>query len=781
MGRMPDLRLAPPALGAWLAAIAALHLSGPGGAVLAGGAALLAGAGWLVTCLRRHGDAIPTAATVMLGLLIGVVCGAASTAAHAASRDAEPLASLARERAVIRAEITVSEDPRRARGDGAPSRLWLVRARLDRFQATATGEPATLVNVRVLILSEHPRWQGLLPGQRARVSGRLGPPRGGDLRAATLFAPDPPRTIGRPPLEQRAAGVLREGLQRAVEPLPDDAGGLLPGLAIGDVSRMDPMVEEDFRATGMTHLTAVSGSNVAIVVGAVLLLTAWCRAGPRTAAALSLVALAGFVILVRPQPSVLRAALMGGLALVALASGRPRAAVPGLCVTVWLLVVLDPELATDLGFALSVLATAGLLLLAPRWRDALRGRGVPRGAAEALAVPVAAQVACAPVIAAMTGTVSLTAIPANLLATPAVAPATMTGAAAAALSPLWPGGAEVIAWLGGWPARWLVTVARWGAGAPGGTAYWPGGVWGGLGLAATLAVLVILSDSAKLRRLIAVAAVALTVGAVGARAGGPGWPPPGWVVVVCDVGQGDALAVRVGEGQAIVVDVGPTPSAVDRCLRDLGITVIPLLLISHFHVDHTAGLAGVTRRRRVAAIAGPPFHDSSPTRAAVRRAAGATPWLEPRPGWRYQAGEVRVTALGPDTGLTGTRSDANNNSLVLRIEAPGVTALLSGDAEVERQQALLPSGTALRADVLKVPHHGSSYQDPEFLAAVDPAVALVSVGAGNPYGHPNPSLTRRLRRDGARVYRTDLAGDVAVSWTSDGLAVTRHGPTRRLR
>ncbi|MGH3646696.1 MAG: ComEC/Rec2 family competence protein, partial [Micromonosporaceae bacterium] len=381
----PDLRLAGPALGAWLSALWALYLS-PGGALtLALAAGLLSGICWYVA---RRRTAIPLAvATALVGVLLGVVSGSVATAARTSGRDAEPLAQLAREHATVRAELVTTDDPRRGRGTRV--RTWLVPARMTRFRTAASDTPATRLDVRVLVISDHPRWRGALPGQRVSVTGRLGPSRGGDLRAATLSVSLAPRFRGVPPGVQRAAGSLRAGLQRAAAPLPDEPGGLLPGLAVGDISRMDPAVEEDFRATGMTHLTAVSGSNVAIVVGLVLLLTAWCRAGPVTAGVVSLVALVGFVILVRPSPSVLRAAAMGALALVALASGRPRAALPGLAATVYALVLIDPELAGDLGFTLSVLATAGLLLLAPRWRDALRRRGWPRGAAEALAIPVA--------------------------------------------------------------------------------------------------------------------------------------------------------------------------------------------------------------------------------------------------------------------------------------------------------------------------------------------------------------------------------------------------------
>lgn len=779
-----DLRLASPALGAWLSALWALHLS-PGGALaLAVGAGCGAALLWYV---KRRGRGAPTgravAVGVMIGLLLGVLSGAVATAARTAVRDAPPLSGLAEAGATVRVDLVITDDPRQARGSRGQN--WLASARLTRLytgdvQVAATNaEMSSPVRLkcRVLVIGRHPHWRGLLPGQRVSVTGRLAPPRGGDLRAAVILAATAPRLHGEPPWVQRGAGVLRQGLQHAAAPLPDEEGGLLPGLAVGDVSRMDPAVQEDFRATGMTHLTAVSGSNVAIVTCFVLLLAAWCRAGPRTSAFLSLMALVGFVILVRPSPSVLRAAAMGALGLLALASSRPRAAVPGLAATVFLLVVVDPELASDPGFALSVLATSGLLLIAPRLRDALRRRRVPGGIAEALAVPVAAQVACAPVIAAMTGTVSLSAVPANLLAAPAVAPATVLGAAAATISPVSPGMAEGLAWLGAWPARWLVLVARWGAGLPDSTVPWPAGVSGGLLLAVTLGVLLVVSLLPAARRMLIVALVATLVGAIGVRVLVAGWPPPGWVFVACDVGQGDALVLRAGPDRAVLVDVGPDPAAVDRCLRRLDVSALPLLVISHFHADHIDGLAGAVRRRTVEALVLPHFREPQPGADTIARSAAHRRLhaVAVGPGWRYQVPGLRIDVLGPERTETGTRSDPNNNSLVLLVTVRGLTILLPGDAEVERQQAMVTDSQPIRADLLKVPHHGSPYQDVGFLEAVNATLAIVSVGADNRYGHPSEALLDRLRHNGTRVFRTDISGDVAVSSTADGIAVTARG------
>jgi len=655
--------------------------------------------------------------------------------------------------------------------------MLLVPARLVRL--TGPDGERIHASVRLLVLATDPAWRGLLPGQRVTTEGRLGVPRGGDLTAAVLSTTGPPERQGTPSWAQRVAGTLRAGLQRACAPLPDDPGGLLPGLVVGDTSRLPPAVEEDFQATGMTHLNAVSGSNVAIVVGAVLLLARWARAGPWLAAGLCGVALVGFVILVRPSPSVVRAATMGAIGLAALAAGRPRAALPALAAAITVLVFVDPELAGDAGFALSVLATGGLLLLAPRWRDGLRRRGVPSGLAEALAVPSAAQVACGPVVAAISSTVSLVAVPANLLAVPAIAPATVLGVAAAVLSPVWPSGAEFVAWLASWPAWWLVVIARHGARLPAGTLPWPGGAAGALLLAGLTVALLIAVRRPLVRRLVAVVAVAALIGALPVRLLATGWPPPGWVVVACAVGQGDALVLPVASGRAVVVDAGPEPGPVDACLRRLGVREVSLLVVSHFHADHVGGVAGVFRGRRVAAVLTPPSTDPPGGRDAVHEAAtgGRAAVLSTTAGARYPIGGVDLLVLGPPYPLAGTRSDPNNNSLILRANVAGVRILLPGDAETEEQHAVLTRVTSeqLRADVLKVAHHGSAYQDGGFLDAVRPAVALVPVGVGNTYGHPNPGLLARLSRGGARVLRTDTDGDLAVVRAGEGVAVVRRG------
>ncbi|WP_280886224.1 ComEC/Rec2 family competence protein [Streptomyces sp. LBL] len=635
-------------------------------------------------------------------------------------------------------------------------------------------------------------WLGLLPSTRVRVTARLAPPlTGGDRVAAVLrvrgrAAPEVVEEASGP---QRFAGGLRAGLREATDGLSADARALLPGLVVGDTARITPELDEAFKETDLAHTLAVSGSNLTIIlallVGPPGLAQHVERRGLaprlgmslRTTAVLGGVLTLGFVVVCRPDPSVLRAAACGAVALLALATGRRRSLIPALATAVLLLVLYDPWMARSYGFLLSVLATGALLTLAPRWSLALRRRRVPPRLAEALAAAAAAQALCAPVVAVLSARVSLVAVPCNLLVEFAVAPATVLGFAALATAPVAMPVAKASAWCASWPVEWIAEIARTGAALPGGGVDWPG-TWAGAGLLLLVTVVVLLVGRRLLGHPWLCGACGLLLVLVVVQPPTltrviTGWPPPGWRLTMCDVGQGDATVLAAGEGTAVVVDAGPDPALVDHCLRSLGITRVPLVVLTHFHADHVAGLPGVLRGRSVGAIETTGYEDPVDQAEFVRREAAARriPVTRAAAGELRRAGALSWEVLWPRPGSEPEPEGPNDASVTLLVRSAGLRFLLLGDLEPPAQQALLrsPAGVALAGvDVLKVAHHGSAYQDPGLIRRVAPRLALISVGADNPYGHPAPSTVAALRAGGATVLRTDRGGAVAVAGGGDG-------------
>ena len=608
------------------------------------------------------------------------------------------------------------------------------------------------------------------------------------------------RLVEGPSAISTATTSLRGGLRDAASDLPGDAAQLLPGLAVGDTSRIDANLIDDMRAAGLTHLTAVSGSNVAMIVVVILALATALRVRGRWRFAIGVLAILGFVALVRPDPSVLRAAAMGTIALLpVLLGGRARAAA-SLCAAVFVLLLLDPWLAVSYGFGLSVFATGGLIVGSSRLTASLRGRlpgGVWPWLIEAAAVTMCAQIAVAPLLAAMGGSLGLASIPANVLAAPAVAPATALGIASALVSAVNPVAAQGIAWVAAAPTEWIAVVAHMCAGIPGGALAIPTGPLGaGIVLAVMGALALIWTARARVRRgsvaaysqvvarpktSVTVFAVVLVVGYLVPPGGtGASWPPQGWVMVACDVGQGDAVALRVSDQAAVVVDAGPDPKLVDRCLSDMGITSIPLLVLTHFHADHVEGVPGVLRGRSVGLIEVSPL--AEPTdgvrRVSVWAHDAGVPIRTTQVGETGAVGIVGWRVLWPQRLIHGEGSDPNNASVVMLVRLGGLRILLTGDVEPAAQLALrrnLAGDPGLRdLDVVKVPHHGSRHQDPGSAMWWRPRVALISVGAGNDYGHPAQDTIAAYEAEGSSVLRTDHQGDIAIVVDSQGLrAVSR--------
>ncbi len=760
----PDLRM--PLLGAaaWAGGLAGFLL--PVGAVAAflGAGAL----GVAVGGLRGRGVLVPAAC-----LLVGSGVAGAAMLRSEAVHDS-PVAAIASTGGFARITARVTADP--VRRVGRHSSYVLVRLTVREVEHGGRRETT---HVPVLVVA-NTSWLRVRLGEQLTAGGRLRPSDGRDL-AAVLSTARPPVVERAPPQLFGAAEALRQAIRAAVGWAGPDERALVPALVTGDDQRLRDQVVEDFRTCGLTHLAAVSGTNLTLVVGFLLLLARGLGVRASGLLVVGALGVAGFVLLARAEPSVVRAAAMGSVALLGMGGNGRERGTRGLGAAVLVLLLFDPWLATSIGFALSALATAGILFLAPAFRDAL-ARWLPKWAAEAVAVPFAAQLACTPVVAAISGQVSLVAVAANLVVAPVIGPATVLGLVGGLCYLLLPAAGLVCGWLAGWCGWWVLTVAARGAALPEAAVDWSAGT-GGIVLLTVLCVGVVLLAPRVLARRGWSVSLCLTLTILMLR---PlpvlGWPPAGWVLVACDVGQGDGLVLNAGDGRGVVVDTGPDPAAMGRCLRRLRVRSVPVVVLTHFHADHVDGLPAVLAEHRVGEIdvtatRVPEYGAEQVDRWAAARAVPVRvpPWGEVR-----RVGDLVWQVVGPVAAVT-ERGDAeegsvaNDASLVLVVASRGIRLLLSGDMEPQAQaevHRLLPD---LRVDVLKVPHHGSRYQDADLLESLGARVAVVSVGAHNDYGHPSASTLSLLRRAGMLIRRTDADGDVAVVVQGGRLEVRARG------
>lgn len=463
-----DLRLVPAALTSWAVTAAGIiwYVGGSIAAVIAA-TAITAATGWWSNG-RRDGEVDIRA--LRAGVVAVAVVGAGFAVAIGLRVDElrhHPIVE--RYGTVATVVVTPTESPRTL--NGGPTM----------FRGTLKILDGHEISGRTVVFASG-RFADLAAGQPVSFRARVGPPTRRDLTVAVLSATGEP-TLGEAAPIQRVAHHIRTGFGDAARAaLPVDQAAMLPALVLGDTSTLTGQTTAEFRASGLTHLTAVSGANVTIVCGAVLLTAA--LVGPRVAVALAALALVAFVIVVQPSASVLRAAVMGGITLIAVVSHRRRQAIPVLSASVIVLMIAAPELAVDVGFALSASATAALVVVAPVWSRRLTGRGWPKPLADAVSVAIAAQLVTAPLVAGISGTFSVVSVAANLAVAAVIPPITVVGTAAAALYPLWPSGAELLIRFTGPELWWLLRVAHWAAGMTGASVPVPSGLPGVITVAA---------------------------------------------------------------------------------------------------------------------------------------------------------------------------------------------------------------------------------------------------------------------------------------------------------
>jgi competence protein ComEC len=580
-----------------------------------------------------------------------------------------------------------------------------------------------------------------------------------------------------PPAVFAAADLLREQFLHRALALGGDAGALLPGLSLGDTTGVPADLEHDMRQAALAHLVAVSGANCALVVGVVVWLTGLFGGSVRLRFVTGTLALVGFVILVTPEPSVIRAAIMAVVVLLALAIGRPFRGIPVLALVVWVLLLLDPWRAIDVAFVLSVAATAGILLGFRWWVDLLE-RVMPTPLAWFVALPLSAQIAVQPVIILLRPSLPVWGVVANVLAAPAAPLVTLFGLLGSLVGPLVDPLGGFFTWLGWFPAAWIAAIARTVSALPIVELPWIPGVWGSLALGIATA-LVVVGVQSRERLAWWGGGLAIVVGGVFSQA----LPavvvsfqvPQGWSVAQCDVGQGDSLVYQT-PGQTVVIDTGDDHAALSRCLGMLSVERVDYLVLTHFDRDHV-GATEVFHGITDVVVSGPPDNDHDRNRLARLADTGST-IIQVQAGDQLFLDAAVMTVLWP-TGqpLVGP---GNPSSIVVSI-IPGeacsdcVSLVALGDLDETAQRMLLERYTGSTVEVVKVSHHGSPDQFPKLYDRIGARIGLIGVGADNDYGHPAPTALDFLTSQGHTIVRTDQHGTSVIGKGDAGLRLWHSG------
>jgi competence protein ComEC len=746
-------------------------------------AAALAGAAAVVLAL----DAIGVRRAVALAAGIAVLAGAAAGAARVAAIDASAGRVQPGDR--VEGDAVVLERPRPSRfGSSAVVRLANGARVLARapggLEWPAGGRPGTIVDVTGSVRA--PRRSATSDFDWPAYLRRHG------IRAE--LAIDAIRPTGR-----RRGGVagavdsMRDRAERAVSAgLPPDKAALARGMVLGQDEAIDAVVRDEFRASGLAHLLAVSGQNVMLLAALALPLLIATGAGPPQRAVALLVLIAIYVPLAGAGPSLQRAGAMGAAGAIALAAGRVSSRWYALLLAALVTLVINPRAAADAGWQLSFAAVVGILALGRPLRDAL-ARAMPRLVAEAIAVTVAATVATAPLLAHHFGSVSVAGLVANLVALPVVAPIMWLGMCAAALAQLpalVPMLAVPVDLVVGWLAAvdgvllgYLAWLARVFAEAPGATVAAPlrspfAVIAAYAGLVAGLVLLARRARRAEPRvtsslaawdrapgRVRAAALLAGSAAVVLALVAWTGTPaaPRDLTVSFLDIGQGDSTLIQSPDGAAVLFDGGPPEGHVTTLLKQAGVRRLSLVVMTHQSRDHHAGLQQVVERFPVDTLVenGDGTRDASFWRVVQTARGRGVRIVKGGGDQRLTVGDLTVHVFGPPPRPPGPPpDDPNLRALVTVVSCGDFDLFLSGDAESD----VLGSYPLPDVEAMKVSHHGSNDTGlPALLRRLRPQVAAIEVGEGNSYGHPTPATLAALRAVVPHVYRTDRDGTVKLT------------------
>lgn len=577
--------------------------------------------------------------------------------------------------------------------------------------------------------------------------------------AALAIANGEMTKIGNPRNLFRFTSKIRDDFRKVGN--NNEAGALIPGLVLGDTSLQSQSFINQMRRVGLSHLTAVSGANFAMVATFLFWILQFLIKPLKNRLWLVGILLFLFIFLVRPTPSVLRAAVMSAVVILAKYFGERSIGIPSLAAAIMLLLLIDPIQSTDAGFALSVLATAGILLLSPLIEGWLSKRLRVTWIVQAIAIPVSATLFCLPVVVLLSNQLSLVTVPANILVAPVIAPITLLGFVAAIFAPIAPILSSFLLLLITPLAHWIVMVSQTMANLP--------AISFNRAFIFFLLFFAIIVGLFSRRKWVIYLTISFLI--IQLLTSYFNWPGSGWQIVNCDVGQGDGMVVNLGKGNAIVVDVGPEPAKMDQCLSKLGIKSIPLLILTHFHADHVGGISKVIENRKISQVwISNLAQPEDAYRSTLKQLSGVDIKIVEQ-GEKYFLPKfsTQILVLWPKLildqmpTLPGDGSVVNNASISVIIKTKSLSVFAGGDIEPAAQEMITKSGYLSKVDVLKVSHHGSAYQYLPMLDLLAPKVAIISVGKGNSYGHPDQKFIAELISRRIQVWRTDLSGGISLA------------------